>query len=496
MKRSVRVLLCALAGAASVLAFAPFSFAPLAPLTLAVLLAVLHRQQTSIGESFLLGLVWGWCAFVAGVSWLYIALNRYGGVPMPLAALAIALFCLWLALFPALAAAAMRWLMRWQKNNAILLTIACAALWTLSEWLRGSLLTGFPWLASGYSQALADNWLRGFFPLVGVYGVGFLLALMAAAVVLLRWRQSVFVLAAVILGGFFASGVEWTQAGDKTLRVSLLQTNVDQGLKWSRQHLPLWIARYTELIRRHPAQLIVLPETALPALADTLPASVFTQLTRAAGENSTLISGLFVRDAAGRIYNSAQALGADGGQRYRKHHLVPFGEYSPPFFSWFYRIADIPMSNQSAGAAQQAPFAINGENIALNICYENLFGHEIARNATAAGALLNLSNLAWYGDSFAQPQHLQISQARALETARPFLAATNSGETAVIAHNGVIGARLPAFEQGGLHYTLTPRHGLTPYLRWRDAPIIALCFFIAAVACVRTIHARKKARTK
>lgn len=485
----LRLLLAAVAGATVTLSLAPFELFPLAFASLAAL-AWLLAGATSGRGAFALGWAWGLGAFGSGVSWLYIALARYGGVPPPLAALAIALFCAFIALYPALAAAAFARLNRGPVAARLLPQSLClAALWVLSEWLRGVLFTGFPWLAIGYSQTPPSP-LAGFLPLVGVYGVGGLVAWLGALLGLgwrrAGWRGLRLPLAATaiaLLAGGGLARVGWTTPVGEPLSVALVQTNVEQSLKWDPEHFVQVLQDNARLVRDTSAGLVVLPETTLPALADQLPAGYLDLLGEYARANGAdLVLGVFTRDAQQRIYNAAVSLGANAGQSYAKQHLVPFGEYSPPLFGWFYRVAQIPMSDQTRGAADQAPMAFGQQRVALNICYEDLFGAEIIRSLPEATLLLNLSNLAWYGDSLAQPQHLQVARVRALETGRPMLRSTNTGMTAVVQPDGSVAAVLPAFERGVLHATVRGHAGLTPYARWGDRAALLLAA-AALAAC-------------
>ena len=458
-------LVALLAGGATVFAFAPFGLFALAFPGLGVLVWLLAGAARA-REGFALGFAWGFGAFAAGVSWLYIALERYGGVPAPVAALAIALFCAYLALYPALAGAAFaalrgRGVARAPERAAALF----AALWLGSEWLRGVLFTGFPWLAIGYAQTPPSP-LAGLLPVVGVYGVGGLSAFVAAlcaialraggARALLGWRTALALLAPFV-AGFALLGHAWTQPAGAPLKVALVQTDFAQSLKWDP-------ARFEEVLRVNfalardafaqpqPPALVVLPETTVPTLLDRLPEGYLEAFAGlASGAGGDLVMGAFRRDAEERIYNAAISLGSAPVQLYAKQHLVPFGEYSPPLFGWFYQLAQIPMSDQTRGAPDQAPMRFGDQRVALNICYEDLFGAELIRALPEATLMLNLSNLAWYGDSLAQPQHLQIARVRALETGRPMLRSTNTGMTAVVQPDGSVVAALPAFERGVLH---------------------------------------------
>lgn len=479
------LLLALTAGALSVCAFAPLGAFPLAVPALAVLVWFAERAPRP-RAGFLIGGAWGLGAFLAGVSWLYVALNRYGGMPAPLAGAAILLFCLYLALFPALAAALY---VRWRDGGAWRRSLLFAGLWTLAEMLRGWLFTGFPWLAIGYSQTPPSP-LAGYFPLFGVYGVGALVALAAALAALTAWRSRRAALASaagillMVAAGWGLAQISWTRADGAPVKVALVQTNIEQSLKWRPELLSEWLLTNERLARQAGADLVVLPETTVPLLAERLPAGYLDRLTadaRAAGRD--LVLGVFLSDDQGRIYNAALSVGASPGQAYAKHHLVPFGEYSPPLFGWFYRLVDIPMSDQTRGASDQPPLKLGAQRVAINICYEDLFGRELIRSLPEATLMLNLSNLAWYGDSFAQPQHLQIAQARALETGRPMLRSTNTGMTALVLPDGRVSAALPAFTQGVLKATVQGFRGLTPYARWGDAAslLLALAAVLGAI---------------
>jgi len=480
-------LACAVAGGMSVFAFAPFELFVLAPLSLAALAWALARA-TGPRAGFAMGFAWGLAAFLAGVSWLYVALNRYGGMPMPLAALAIVLFCAYLALFPGFVGALF---VRLRRGPPLAQAALFGGLWVAAEWLRGWLFTGFPWLAIGYSQTPPSP-LAGWLPVLGVFGVGGLAAFLAALVALTRWRTgSMAAVAAsaaiaIVAAGFALGRVAWTTRTGEPVAVALVQTNIEQGLKWRPERLVEWLQTNARLARQDSAQLVVLPETTLPMLADRLPEGYLELLAGSArAGGGDLVLGVFTRDAAGGIYNAALSVGVSPGQVYAKRHLVPFGEYSPPLFGWFYRVVDIPMSDQTRGARDQPPMALGGQRVAVNICYEDLFGAELLRSLPDATLMLNLSNLAWYGDSLAQPQHLQIARARALETGRPMLRSTNTGMTAVVLPDGSVSAVLPPFEQGVLRTEVHGYTGFTPYARWGDRAALALALIAVGAGLVR-----------
>ncbi|MDR2880487.1 MAG: apolipoprotein N-acyltransferase [Azoarcus sp.] len=504
---SARVLLALFAGALAVPAFAPVGWFPLALLSLALLVGLLERA-TSTRAGFCLGLAWGLGAFGAGVSWLVIALWRYGEVFLPVAVLLVFLLCAFLSLYPALAGA---FYVRWRRGGILRRAILFAGLWVLVEWLRGTLFTGFPWLAIGYSQTPPSP-IAGYFPILGVYGVGGLLALMAGlpgiATQRIRvnsplWRGAPkgrggcadtrtliqrgavgagLTIAAICIGGWLLSRIQWTEPDGEPLAVSLVQTNIEQSLKWDPAYFNETLRINADLVEAARGEVVVLPEAALPVMLDALPDSYPEMLASLVGErNATLVMGIFTRDGK-QYYNAAVTLGLGYGQHYAKSHLVPFGEYSPPLFGWFYRLVNIPMAQQSPGAANQPPLNLFGRKVAVNICYEDIFGAELISSLPEAGLMLNLSNLAWYGVSLAQPQHLQIARARAMETGRPMLRSTNTGMTALVLPDGSVPAALPAFERGVLEVEVPAYKGLTPYARWGDVPALIVALSGIAVA--------------
>jgi len=489
-------------GAASVLGFAPFELLPLPILALALLFRLWQRAAVPRHAAWL-GFCYGLGFFLAGVSWVYVSLHDVGGMAAPLALVATGLLCAYLALFPALAGYLFRRLQIgggsaecrpasadfWK--NALLF----AGLWTLTEWLRGWAFTGFPWLALGYSQTPSSP-LAGYAPVLGAQGIGFLVALMAALLGL-DWRRRAgwFVIVVLLGTGQLLRGMAWTQPVGAPFSVSLLQGNIPQSLKWVPERLPLSINTYVDLAERHPAALTILPETALPLFFDEVPRDVRRALTR----HSEALIGIAIRDRSGGYVNGAVLLGnaapapaaataadavppAPTLQSYAKRHLVPFGEYVPPGFGWFFDLVRIPMTDFSAGPRQQStlqPAERPEAKIAPTICFEDLFGTELIDALPQATLLVNLSNTAWFGDSLAQPQHLQIARLRALETGRMMLRATNTGITAAIAPDGRVLGALPAFAAGALVVEAQAFAGLTPYVRWGDG--LALVMALAAV---------------
>jgi apolipoprotein N-acyltransferase len=478
---TMNVSLAFLLGALCTLGFAPFGVLPAPTFSLLGLL-LLWQRAPSAKHAALLGLAWGLGCFLTGVSWVYVSLHTFGGMAMPLAITATFLFCLLLATFPALAGGLfLRSKARLASTAPMRQALLFAALWTLTEWLRGTLFTGFPWLAAGYSQTPPSP-LAGWSAVLGVYGVSGLVALLAGLLAVLfktrgksikAWSSIVFILA----NGAVLRQMDWTQPSGKPLTVALLQGNVAQSLKWDPNRLALSIDTYTRLAQQHPAELTILPETALPLMFNEVPLSILQGFTH----HGAALIGAPIATRTNEYTNGAVLLqptfnGAPGQvSAYAKRHLVPFGEYAPPGFAWFFQLVNIPMSSFSAGAAYQAPLILGEHRIAPNICYEDLFGEEIISSLPHATLLINLSNTAWFGDSLAQPQHLQIAQMRAMETGRTLLRATNTGMTAMITPKGIVAARLAPFSIDALTVSAQGYQGLTPYARWGNTLALMLC---------------------
>lgn len=482
-----RWLLPPLAGAAAVLSFAPFNFWPFAPASLFLLFAWWRDCATAAG-AFRTGFAWGLGLFVAGVSWIYVSLNVYGGMPAPLAGLATLLFCAYLALFPALAGWLQHVLSRRHPIAPPWVMVALApASFALFEYARGWFLTGFPWLTFGYSQA-PDGWLTGFAPLLGVHGLSLLLACTAGALLLAVTSPArpARVAALALVGVIWVSGaalrtIAWGEAAGKPVRVVLLQGNIEQHLKWREDQKAPTLAAYESQLLSAKARLVVMPETALPDFLDRIPVEYIDRIKRhgvANGLDVLIGAPIATRgdsETAPFSYaNSAISVGASMTQRYDKQHLVAFGEFIPPLFSWVYRWLQIPLAGFTPGGSDQQPMAVAGTKVAVNICYEDAFGREIARQLPQAEMLANMSNMAWYGRSLAADQHAHFSQMRAIETSRWMLRATNTGVTAAIDERGHIVKALPQFIQGALEVDAVPRRGATPYVRAGDWPALGL----------------------
>ena len=501
-------LLALLMGAACVLAFAPFAL-PLVNVAMLALLFALWNGCESQKRAAGIGFAFGLGLFGAGASWVYIALETFGGVPAAVAVIATAGFVAILSCWPAFAG----WLaVRAAPAPGPARLVACAGAFVLCEWCRGWVFTGFPWLSMGYAEILADGPLplAGYAPVGGVYLVSLAVAACAASAAgvmqaiaeahLRRAVACIGIAALVTVGGAALLRVEWTQPAGAPVAVSLLQGNVSQDDKFDPAFRPRNYELYENLVRSSKGRIIVLPESAYPQFADEIPGAVFLRHAAAArARDGAILIGLFVaqppeKGAPERIYNSVVTMGEAPPQLYRKRHLVPFGESIPlkPLAGWFInKVLAIPLADQTPGPADQGAVDAAGQRLAVNICYEDAFGAELIPSARDATLLVNVTNDAWYGRSIAARQHNQISAMRALETGRPMLRATNTGITSAISHDGRTLASLPWFVSGVLEIDIAGRTGRTPFMAVADWLAVAVSLILVAMAAV---FARRRAR--
>ena len=470
-------------------AFAPFE-RPIFAVVALVLLFVAWLRSTP-GQALRRGLWFGLGQFGLGTSWIYLSMHDYGGASVIEAGALTAFFSFFWAMYPAAAG----WLaVRFFPGSPAFKAVAVfPAAFILSEWLRSWFPTGFPWLQVGYSQL--DTPLAGFAPVFGVYGVGWAVALLASLLLILPrktggWRQVPFVLILLLIAiAATLKGVNWTQPAGERFKVALLQGNTPQDQKWQPEFQRATLNMYAGMTREHwDAKLVVWPETSVPAFYQQVKDTFLAKLSEEARSHCTdLIVGIPFYDATeDRYYNSVAALGPPA-RFYFKRHLVPFGEYVPirPLLGWVLDILQIPLSDFAAGDDGQALLRAAGHPLAASICYEDIFGHESLMGLPEAAYLVNVTNDAWFGDSMAPHQHVQMARMRALETGRWMLRATNSGITAIIDPKGHITARLPMFQKASLAGEIVPMQGRTPYVLWGDLPAVAALLALLAGAAWR-----------
>ena len=474
-RRSGLALLAAVLGALHSLTFIDtrFWWAQIA------IVAVLARCVAAVqpAKAARLGGLFGAAWLAAGTWWLFISMHRYGDLPAPLAIAAVLALSASLSLYLAAAMAAFS---RWRSGAAGRDALLFAALWLLAELARGVIFTGFPWVATAYAHV--DGPFASLAPWVGAYGIGFATAALAAWLGLPRsrsWRARVPALlgtAALLIAAAAVGPGEFSQASGK-LSVTLLQNNVAQDEKFSPEHLPEALAWTQAQLLAAPGDLVVAPETVIPLLPSQLDPSYWQRLLVhfEQGRQAALI-GLPLGEPVIGYTNSVAGISAataalpESFYRYDKHHLVPFGEFIPFGFRWFTELMNIPLGDFNRGPLVAPSFGFRGERIAANICYEDLFGEELAArfmNAAAAPTIFaNLSNIGWFGETIAVAQHLQISRLRTLEFQRPMLRSTNTGATVVIDHRGRVTSALAPWTRGVLAGEVQGRTGITPYAWW------------------------------
>ena len=471
------------AGGAIPFAFAPYGAWPVLPLLLAFFFHTLHRMSAKAAAWR--GFWFGLGMFGHGVWWIQVSIHQFG---LPVYAFSVGmtiLFVAFMSLYPAL----LGWVIgRVGLASVAARTFGFPALWVLMESLRGWAFSGFPWLLLGYSQL--DGPLAGFAPISGALGASLAVTLMASLlwVAVTEPRVRGYALAMGIGLGVLGALLKhhpWTPDDGPSARVALVQGAVPQAIKWQSRYRDQTVTLYESLTTPHwGAELIVWPETALPAFPEEVPLSLARLSARAVAHGSGLLVGMPRGDRQGGAYFNSVQLIDPSQQAYDKHHLVPFGEYLP-FDTWLRPLLDflsIPMSNFSAGPAQQAPLQSGRLRIGVSICYEDAYASEVRKPLPEANVLVNVSDDAWFGDSIAPHQHLEISRMRALETGRDLLRATNTGISAIIDAQGAVRARSPQFEPYVLSGEFQPRRGATPYARSGDWPVLLLCLAMVLAA--------------
>ncbi len=500
-----------LLGAVAVFSYAPFHIWPLALVSFAGLLWLIADKPKK--RAMLLGLSWGVGYFLAGVHWVYISIKQYGEVPTSVAIIILGLLVVYLALYPMLFA----WLLRAGDRFATKFSLKqqvllAPILWQITEFLRGYILTGFAWLELGYSQL--DSPLRSYFPIVGINGVTLLLTMCCGLSVYCLYKLTYSSLKKHIFGAIIAlfaitiapisfNLINWTTVDhSRSANFTLIQGNILQSLRWTNEQLNKTLNTYASLTEKNWGKdnIIIWSEASITDYEINQQPFLHYLDNEARANGSEIAVGIIdyhIADNAYQInpdiYNTLMVLGEKtpyqypNANRYQKHHLVPFGEFTPFAFllNPIADLLDIPMSSMQAGAERQPRLTMKGFKFTTAICYEVILSNLMWKNfAPDTDFLLTVSNDAWFGDSIGPKQHLQMAQARALEFGRPMIRSTNTGITAIIDHHGYIIEQLPQFQTNVLNYTLSPTVGLTPYARFGELPyylIISLLFILLFV---------------
>lgn len=483
--------LAVLAGILLTLACAPFKLFPLGILSAAIMLSLWLDVTPATARKR--GFFYGLGLFGSGVYWIYISMHTYANLPVWGAAGLTCLFVALLSLFPAYQGSLFcRFLPR--TNNSKILC-AFPAIWVFVEWIRSWIFTGFPWLFLGYSQT--NSPLKGYAPLLSVYGVSLATALSGALLynALRYWKAgnkknvklNLLLLAVIWLIGAASTFTPWTTPIGKPLKVSLVQANIPQQLKWLPEQVEPTLLQYKLLTEDHwDSQLIIWPEAAVPAPLNDVQDFVNEMRNDAKKHQATLLMGIPVQQEEGeRYYNGVISLNDNDIGYYYKHRLVPFGEYMPmeKQIGRYLSFLDIPMSQLVESRVPQKPITLpSGVRLLTTICFEIAFPELVARSLHDIGLILTVTNDAWFGHSIAQAQHLQIAQMRALETGRPLLFASNNGITAMISPQGKLTSKAKPFKTTVLTGMIQPYSGLTPWTLYPMDPIlliISMLFYTA-----------------
>jgi len=474
--KGLAMLLC---GGIVPLGFAPFGWYPLAIIALGVLAYTLFHSPPR--RAFVYGWLFGLGQFGVGVSWVHISIHLYGNAGLPLSIAVMLLLVAFLAMYPAV----MAWGMAKTRvdSPAVFFLLLFPAAWVLAEWVRSWLLTGFPWINLGYSQV--DSPLLGFAPLFGVYGVSWVAALSAG---LLAWSagsasrsrlQAAAGFALIWLAGLGLNHLSWTDPLAKPLKATLVQGNIPQSLKWRPEQQDATLERYVAMTRQHlDSDLVVWPETAVPAFYDQVKTGFLLPLQQELQQhNVSLVTGIPVLDRTRWSYFNAIISLDHLEQFYYKVHLVPFGEYLPlrGLLAGVLSFLPVPEADFTSGGTEQPLLSAAGYPLGASICYEIAFGEQLIGALPQAAFLINVSNDAWFDDSLAPHQHLEMARMRARETERYLLRATNTGISAIIDAGGMVIAHSKQFETESISAEITPRAGATPYVRWGNWPVVVAC---------------------
>lgn len=461
-------------------ALTPFSFAPYNLYLISIfslsILFYFWSKTNSARESFILGYLFGFAMFGVGVNWLHISINLFGGVNLIGALLFTYIFIAYIALYPAVCGYIA---IRFFKHSIL---IALPSLWLLTEWCRGWMLTGFPWLNMGTSQT--DSLLASFAPVLGDYGVTFFVCLSSIAITMLATDDTKrrviagLLLIAIIISAATLKNINWTDDLNKDLEIALIQGAIPQEQKWNPEQRQRTFDVYAQLSKPFwSSDLIIWPETAIPSLYHLANDFLNPISNEIISGNAIFMSGLAYKDPVSNNYFNSVLLIDDEHRFYHKYHLVPFGEYLPfkPLLGGILRFLKIPMSDFSSGDPEQKILETDIGIFGMSICYEDAYGSEVRKALPDANILINVSNDAWFGDSFAPHQHLQIARMRALENGRYLLRSTNTGVSAVINNKGAIVSRSPQFEPHALSATVKLFSGITPYSKFGNSLILSFC---------------------
>ncbi|MFV2061648.1 MAG: apolipoprotein N-acyltransferase [Gammaproteobacteria bacterium] len=480
-------LILFISGALLPLAFAPVNLLPLAYFSPAIFFLFLLNATPKV--AFWRAFIFSLGFFGIGVSWVFVAINEFGNTPLLLAAFMTFGFVAFISLVLGFQGMFSAWVLTQFKTSKHYLQIAVVIIlpliWVMFEWIRGTIFTGFPWLNLGYSQI--DTSLTGFAPILGSYGLSWLVALCSGLFIMIwhysclyKWKQLTgfaFLIFSIFISGSLFNTIDWTHEIDKPLQVSLVQGNAPQITKWDQDKINERLNIYKDLTEQHwDSDIVIWPENSLTMFYHDLKDNYLDPLeAEALSHNTDLVIGIPVLDANNQYYSTFMSFGSSPGV-YKKTHLVPFGEFIPfgEILRGLIAFLDLPMSGFSRGDLNQPLLKAGGQTLAVTICFEDVFGEEVIRQLPEATLLVNGSNNAWYGDSFAPHQHLQISRMRAVETGRELMRVTTNGISAFVNKNGELLQQSPQFKPFVLTGKVQPRTGATPFVRYGNWPMLFL----------------------
>ena len=480
----LKVLIASIAGAVLVCAYAPFSYWWLTFICPTILYIAVANQ--TIRGAALIGFIFGLFFFGFGVPWTFNSIHEFGHAPLILSAFLASLLVIILALFPA-CVTGLTVYFHSNKQFCFSAAVTFACLWVIFEWIRGWIFTGFPWLLIGHVHHTGP--LQGLLPVFGSFGASWatiLFGCFVAVFVIAEFKQKIvaaITLMIITISLYFANQVIWTHAEDEKLDVVLIQGNISQEMKWDRTKHVYIMEKYLAMSKNHfDADIIIWPETAIPTYYSMVKDSFIRKVKQTADENNIdFLMGVFTFDPKNaHVYNSVMTLGSELSF-YRKQHLVPFGEYIPfrGLMTFLERYIDLPMADISRGEGRPL-VSLKGHPVGTSICYEAVYGNEVIMAMPEAKFLINVSNDAWFGDSLAPHQHLEITRSRAVETGRYLLRSTNTGISAVIDPYGTIINKSVQFQDDVIRATISPHTGITPYARWGNWGIISIYIWLSS----------------
>ena len=497
-KLTTQIFIALLLGAIQVFAFAPFEqWWVLYPSFIGLLL-LLQQVQKSTKKLLLISFSFNLSMFIATIHWVYVSMDLFGGMPTIVSVFLIILLCAYLSIFPTMAIWASQRLLFLSNTQRYLLVFP--VFWLLMDWFRGWFLTGFPWAYLGYSHA--DTTLVGFAPVLGVQGITLAILVICGALTLIVQKQKVVLnialISAIIVSGYQLQKQRYTEL-QPAVKIALVQGNIDQNEKWKKDHLYPSLFKYLDISEAgdnsdREDELIIWPESAIAALEIDMQRFLIPLSKELEMKGKTLMTGIIEYNLENNEYlNSIIMLGKlpvdalyseTSSNRYRKHHLLPLGEFVPfeellrPIAPYF----NLPMSNFARGNEVQSNLRSGLTTLAPALCYEVAFPELLRKNIhQETGILLTLSNDAWFGNSIGPDQHLEIARMRAIEFARPILRSTNNGITAIYDDQGNEMGRLPSNEEGVLRKRVQPAFGSTPYQALGSIPLYVYSMLILLI---------------